>query len=102
MNPQLASKTGFSDEDAEAIKKVLVNLFENDASSARPEGSMEVYKVYWWKHNCKNGQYSSAKVHGALKVEVKLDVDVPKDIEKDYDITLQPLSELNPEIIPGR
>lgn len=102
MNPQLASKTGFSDEDAEAIKKVLTNLFENDASSARPEGSMEVYKVYWWKHNCKNGQYSSAKVHRSLKVEVKLDVDVPNDVEEDYVITLQPLSELTPEIITGR
>ena len=102
MNPQLASKTGFSDEDAETIKKVLENLFENDASSARPEGSMEVYKVYWWKHNCKNGQYSSAKVHRSLKVEVKPGVDVPENIEEDYDITLQSLPDLIPEIIPGR
>ena len=61
MNPQLAEKTLFSDDDAEAIKKVLLRMFENDASSARPEGSMEVLKVFWWKHNCKSGQYSSAK-----------------------------------------
>ncbi|MHB1391739.1 MAG: hypothetical protein ACYCYE_01435 [Clostridia bacterium] len=26
-------------------------LFENDCSSARPDGSMEVCKVFWWKHN---------------------------------------------------
>jgi CRISPR-associated protein Csd2 len=51
MNPQLAERTGFSDEDAEAIKAVLPKLFENDASSARPEGSMEVLKVLWWKHD---------------------------------------------------
>lgn len=102
MNPQLASKTGFSDEDAETIKKVLANLFENDASSARPEGSMEVHKVFWWKHNCRNGQYSSAKVHRSLKVEVKPSVDVPEDIEEDYDITLQPLLDLTPEVISGR
>lgn len=69
MNPQLAFKTGFSDEDAEAIKSVLPKLFENDASSARPEGSMEVLKVVWWQHNCPNGQISSAKVHHSLKVE---------------------------------
>lgn len=68
MNPQLAERTGFSDKDAEAIKKVLPKLFENDESSARPAGSMEVLKVYWWKHNNKSGQYSSAKVHGTLKV----------------------------------
>lgn len=69
MNPQLAEKTKFSDEDAEAIKLVLPRLFENDASSARPEGSMEVCKVIWWKHNCKAGQYSSAKVHDTLSVK---------------------------------
>jgi CRISPR-associated protein Csd2 len=69
MNPQLAEKTGFSDADAEAIKQVLPRLFENDASSARPEGSMEVSKVIWWQHNCKAGQYSSAKVHRTLSVK---------------------------------
>ena len=69
MNPQLAFKTGFSDDDAIAIKSVLPKLFENDASSARPEGSMEVLNVVWWQHNCPNGQLSSAKVHRSLKVE---------------------------------
>jgi len=47
----------------------LITLFENDASSARPEGSLEVHKVIWWEHNSKLGQYSSAKVHRSLKVE---------------------------------
>ena len=68
MNPQLAERTGFSDDDAEAIKAVLPRLFENDASSARPEGSMEVVKVIWWKHPSKAGKYSSAKVHRSLSV----------------------------------
>lgn len=68
MNPQLAERTGFTDADAEAIKAVLPKLFENDASSARPDGSMAVLKVLWWRHNSKAGQYSSAKVHGTLKV----------------------------------
>lgn len=69
ITPQLAGKTGFSDEDAAVIKKLLPKLFEGDASSARPEGSMQVVKVIWWEHNCPSGQYSSAKVHGSLKVE---------------------------------
>lgn len=69
MNPQLAERTGFSEADAEAIKQVLPRLFENDESSARPAGSMEVLKVIWWKHNCKAGQYSSAKVHRTLTVK---------------------------------
>lgn len=68
MTPQLAERTGFSDEDAEKIKNVLPKLFEGDASSARPEGSMVIEKVIWWKHNSKPGQYSSAKVHRTLTV----------------------------------
>ncbi|NEN74920.1 type I-C CRISPR-associated protein Cas7/Csd2 [Pelistega sp. NLN82] len=68
MSPQLAERTGFSDEDAEKIKTVLTHLFEGDASSARPEGSMQVLKLIWWEHNCKAGQYSSAKVHNSLLV----------------------------------
>jgi len=68
MNPQLAEKTGFSDEDAEKIKLILPKLFENDASSARPEGSMEILEVVWWEHNSKSGQYSSAEVHRSLEV----------------------------------
>ncbi len=67
ITPQLAERTGFSDADAETIKKLLPKLFEGDASSARPEGSMQIKKVIWWQHNSKSGQYSSAKVHGALK-----------------------------------
>lgn len=100
MNPQLASKTGFSDEDAAAIKEALCTLFVNDASSARPEGSMEVYKVYWWQHNSPNGQYSSAKVHRLLDVHVKPSIDEPKSIA-DYDINLSELPGLKCEVIDG-
>jgi CRISPR-associated protein Csd2 len=100
INPQLASKTGFGDNDSEAIKEALIELFQNDASSARPDGSMEVYKVYWWKHNSKNGQYSSAKVHRSLNVTVKVDVIEPKDII-DYDITIQPLADLEMKEFDG-
>lgn len=66
INTQLAEKTGFTFEDAEKIKQALITLFENDTSSARPDGSMEVNKVFWWQHNSKLGQYSSAKVHRSL------------------------------------
>ena len=88
MNPQLAEKTRFSNEDAEAIKAILPKLFENDESSARPAGSMEVVKLIWWNHGCKAGKYSSAKVHQSLKVNadgsyslVKLENLKPEEIE---------------------
>ncbi|WP_281889845.1 type I-C CRISPR-associated protein Cas7/Csd2 [Paenibacillus sp. YYML68] len=98
INTQLAEKTGFSVEDAEKMKKALVSLFENDASSARPEGSMEVHTVYWWAHRSKMGQYSSAKVHRSLLVE-RL-VEEPKAYT-DYTFSVVPLEGLEVEIIHG-
>ena len=68
MNPQLAERTGFSNEDADAIKSILPKLFENDESAARPAGSMQVLYVFWWNHGCKAGKYSSAKVHESIRV----------------------------------
>lgn len=98
INVQLAEKTGFSEEDSEILKECLRSLFMNDASSARPEGSMEVRKVYWWKHNCKEGQYSSAKVHRSIKITPK--INIPTKYE-DYDISIDELPGLVPEIIEG-
>lgn len=98
INTQLAEKTGFTIEDAEKIKQALVTLFENDASSARPEGSMEVHKVYWWEHSSKLGQYSSAKVHRSLHVSKNKE---EAKAFKDYDIALDELEGLKVEIIDG-
>ncbi len=98
---QLAERTGFSEEDAEKIKEALRTLFENDASAARPEGSMEVVKMYWWKHNCASGQYSSAKVHRSLKVTEKEHLDREPRSVADYDIALETLEGLEPEVYEG-
>ena len=100
INVQLAEKTGFTEEDAQTVKECLRTLFVNDASSARPDGSMEVVKLFWWKHNCKDGQYSSAKVHRSVKIALKDDSKIPQSVE-DYAITLEPLPGLEPEIIDG-
>jgi len=100
MNPQLASLTGFSDQDADDIKQALVHLFDNDASSARPEGSMEVVQVVWWEHPNLTGKYSSAVVHRSLKVQVKEGITEPKNIE-DYVIRLEELDGLKIDVISG-
>ena len=92
INCQLAEKTGFTDEDAEVIKKALLTLFENDCSSARPEGSMEILRLVWWRHNSKIGQYSSAKVHKSLQIE---------QADEDVKITVNELPDLKPEIYDG-
>ncbi|WP_066646407.1 type I-C CRISPR-associated protein Cas7/Csd2 [Christensenella timonensis] len=89
ISPQLAQKTGFSEEDALAIKNALVSLFEGDESSARPSGSMQVLEVVWFVHDNKSGQYSSAKVHNSVKVD------------SDGKVTIDGLEGLTPEIIEG-
>lgn len=98
INPQLASKTGFSEDDAQAIKDCLLTLFENDASSARPEGSMDVRAVYWWAHKTPNGEYSSRKVHSSLKI-VKMDGKGQPGLYEDYEVKLESLDGLTPEIL---
>ncbi|MFS0646981.1 type I-C CRISPR-associated protein Cas7/Csd2 [Siminovitchia sp. 179-K 8D1 HS] len=98
INTQLAEKTGFSNEDALKLKNALITLFENDASSARPDGSMEVVKVCWWEHNSKLGQYSSAKVHRLL--EIKKLAEEPKKVG-DYEIIVHELEGLKAEVIDG-
>lgn len=100
INVQLAEKTGFSYEDAQVVKECLRTLFENDASSARPEGSMEVVKLYWFEHNSKSGQYSSARVHRSIKVTQKASNALPTSVD-DYEITLEELQGLTPQIIDG-
>lgn len=100
INVQLAQKTGFSDADADIVKECLRTLFENDASSARPEGSMEVCKLYWWTHSCPSGQYSSAKVHRSLHVDLKPGVAVPASAD-DYSIELEELPGLHCDVIDG-
>lgn len=98
INCQLAEKTGFTDEDAEKIKEALITLFENDSSSARPDGSMEVCKVFWWKHDAKTPKYSSAKVHRSLKIE-QIDKNKKPTSIDDYNISVDTLDGLEPEII---
>lgn len=100
INVQLAEKTGFTEEDALIVKECLRSLFLNDASSARPEGSMEVVKLYWFDHNCKDGQYSSARVHRSVQASLREGIDVPASAG-DYAITLEQLEGLSPEIIDG-
>lgn len=85
INANFAEKTGFSDADAEVIKEALVSLFENDASSARPEGSMRVREVFWFTHASKLGNVSSARVFDLLEFDKdKQD----KDSYEDYGIHL--------------
>lgn len=100
INVQLAEKTNFTQEDAERIKEAIRTLFVNDTSSARPDGSMNIHKLYWWSHNNKIGQYSTKKVHDSIYISKKSEVSIPKSID-DYDITESRLDGLKLDIYDG-
>lgn len=100
INVQMARKTGFTEDDAEIVKKALATLFVNDASAARPEGSMEVVKLYWFKHNNETGQYSSAQVHRSVTAHLKDGCINPKSID-DYEIVCNELPGLACEDVEG-
>ena len=78
----------------ERIKEALRTLFVNDETSARPAGSMEVVKLFWWKHNCSTGQYSSARVHRSLHISQGKQ-------NGELSLTLDPLPGLNVEELEG-
>lgn len=100
INVQLAEKTGFNEEDGEKVKEALVTLFENDASSARPEGSIEMTKFYWVRHDNKTGNASSARVHHSITANLKEGVTAPHTFD-DYvidDSALKNIEGLNIEV----
>lgn len=71
INAYFSEKTQFSDDDAQIIKTALESLFVNDASSARPDGSIEIKKVYWIEHPNKIGVLSSSKVAALFDCKLK-------------------------------
>lgn len=94
VNVQLAQKTGFSQEDAELLKEALKTMFENDASSARPEGSIEVRKMYWWQHREKMPAVSSGQIQRAFHMN---EVSRPMRFE-DYEISWNLEGCVKPEV----
>lgn len=66
--PELAKKTGFSDEDAEKIKDAIITIMENDASGARPSGSMALDRLFWWEHDAKRRQQPSGKIFRSVRL----------------------------------
>lgn len=82
VNAYFAEKTGFDEKDLEEFKEALRTIFVNDASSARPDGSMEMKEIFWFEHSCKVGDVSSAKI----KALVKWDKEKEHHRYEDYNI----------------
>lgn len=88
---QLAELNGFTEDDADKIHQALITLFWNDESAARPSGTINVQRVYWWKHNNKDGQYPPIKVFKTLEI-------APKKEYPFFTVTEDPLPNLIPEV----
>lgn len=88
--PQLAELTGFTDEDAEKIKQAIINIFINDASAARPNGSMTLANLYWWRHKSKFGDCPPVTLYQSLNIH-------PAERFPYYTVEMKP-SAIDPEI----
>lgn len=93
ISPYGAERTGFTDEDAEILKQSLLTIFENDESSARPAGSMNVRELYWWEHPGKIG--NSFNAHNSVKINQKSE---EPDCYEDFDIVYIELDNVKAEI----
>ena len=97
VNVQLAEKTGFSQDDAEELKEALKTLFENDASAARPEGSMEVRRMFWWEHESCTPTETVAEVFRSVRITENK---VRPTCFEDYDIHVEEMEAVvKPEIV---
>jgi CRISPR-associated protein Cas7/Csd2 subtype I-C len=85
VNCFYAERTGFNERDLDVLKESIRTLFVNDASSARPDGSMQVKDIYWFEHSSKIGNVSTAKIKDLLQYEQD---DNPKRNYEDYKVHL--------------
>lgn len=87
VNPFLADKTGFNDEDLELLFSSLENAFQFDQSAARPAGSMNARSLIIFKHPNKLGNAPSHKLLEAVTVQKKEGVVTPRSFA-DYIVTI--------------
>ena len=86
VNAIEAEKTGLTDEDIEKFFDAIVHMFDNDYSSMRPLGSMEVLHLFVWKW--KDELVSNRRMKRSIKIQLKEGINIPSDYE-DYNITVE-------------
>ena len=86
VSANLARKvTGFSEEDLELLWQAIINMFENDHSSAR--GNMAVRELIVFKHDSELGNCPAYKLFDAVDVHRKEGVICARKYS-DYEVTL--------------
>lgn len=75
ISPLIATKTGFSEDDAEKIKFAITDMFCDDLSTSRPEGSMYIPLFYWITHKSALGVCNPVLIKKSVKITKKKDVE---------------------------
>jgi CRISPR-associated protein Csd2 len=68
VNPFLAERTGFSDEDLKLLWEALGNAFQFDQSAARPAGSMNARGLIVFEHDNKLGRAPSHELLDRVQI----------------------------------
>jgi len=84
-SPQLASQTGFSEEDLELLWQSLKMMFEHDRSSAR--GEMSSRKLYVFEHESPLGNAPAHTLFDRIHIKNR-DASKPPRAFTDYEVTL--------------
>jgi CRISPR-associated protein Csd2 len=69
INPSLAERTGFSEDDLKLFKQSLAMMFENDRSAAR--GMMRPVRCIAFRHENKLGNARADQLFARIRVEPK-------------------------------
>ena len=85
LNPFLADKTGFGDDDLKLLWEALVNAFQFDQSAARPAGSMAARRLIVFKHDQALGSAPSHSLFERVTVRRK-DESKPARAFSDYEV----------------
>lgn len=84
ISAEKAKKTGFTEDDCELLMEALLNMFDDDASSARPD--MAVRKLIIFKHDSATGNEKSWKLFD--RVSVRRVSDGPARTFSDYEVKI--------------
>ncbi len=87
ISANLAQKTtGFTDDDLELLWSAIINMFEDDHSSAR--GEMAVRQLIVFKHDSSLGNAPAHKLFDLVDVQKKADVVTPRKYA-DYEVNVR-------------
>ena len=71
INPFLAEKTGFNEQDLSLLWESLIHAFQFDASAARPAGSMNARRLIVFQHDNALGRGPSHQLFEAIDIQKK-------------------------------